>query len=794
MKNHLIVFCTIVLFFKIDVLSQLPNIYINEFLASNSSLITDPDFNKYNDWIELFNKEDSAINLNGYFISDNYNNPSKWQINKDIYIESKQYLIIWCDNKDTIIQSLHTNFKLRMEGEEIALYSVDTILIDSISFSEQKTDISSGRNPVQLMKWEFFNDPTPWIINSNLGYQISKTPVLSLESGFYENNQKLTVLLKDSAVTVRYTLDGTNPTENSDIFPDTLFLIDKSSEANVYSEIRTNQDPHDWLPDWIPPSGNIFKATVLKLRSFEYDKLPSEIVYKTYFIKENMKSRYSLPVISIVTDPDSLFNDTTGIYVPGITHINGNSNTGNYFQDWEREVHMTYFEPAGNIGFSQNVGIRIQGGTSPASPQKAFHVIARDKYGNNRIEYPLFGKTHGRAKDMDEFKRVIIRAWGSTILAAMFNDALAHRIMEGSDLDLQSYQPVILFINGEYWGLHEMREANKSNWYYEAYYGVDTDYPGIDLIYHWDSRTQHYPEANEGDTEHWNDFTAYIHGNDMSETEHYDYIKTQLDIDNFIDYITHTIYLGKWDWPGNNEATWKPRTEDGKWRYIPFDMETGFGVATGLDASLEFLGPQFNMFNHVLVGTNIPLFDYYGPHLVFNELIKNEEFVTSFINNMEKKLLNEFSSSATTAILDEMIDQIEPYMEEHKNRWPFGSEVLNEDWYASINWIRYYLEERPAYVLDQLDELRNNINSIKEIRSNIIGENLMEFIYNTPSDQDIYLQIYSLDGCLIHQLTYKKESLISFYNNWNNNNFNQGIYIHVLSTGSKMKLGKLVKF
>jgi hypothetical protein len=285
----------------------------------------------------------------------------------------------------------------------------------------------------------------------------------------------------------------------------------------------------------------------------------------------------------------------------------------------------------------------------------------------------------------------------------MFNDALAHRIMEKSDLDLQAYQPIILFINGEYWGLHEMREANKSNWYFEVHHGVDTDNPGIDLIYHHDKGHEHHPEANEGDIESWNNLTEYIHCHDLSKKECYNYVKTQVDIENLINYIAHSIYMGKWDWPGMNEATWRPRTNKGRWRYIPYDMETGFGAVAGLDSAL---GPSLNMFDHVMEGTDIAMFGRFGPHLVFKECMKNKEFADAFIMNMENKLENEFSAKTTISLLKEMVEQLEPYMEEHWKRWSQNPELSKANWFNSIEGIKDFMERRPIYLKEQLEEFK----------------------------------------------------------------------------------------
>ena len=797
MKHLLRLICIVTVIFPIQIQAQAPDLYINEFMASNSTTIDDPDFNESGDWIEIFNNGDSAVNIKDYYLSDDFNFRTRWKIYNDTLIGAKQYLVIWCDSKDTILQSLHTNFNLSRDGEEIGLYAGDESIIDTVSFAVQSTDISMGRDPGQLSPWEFYKDPTPGDENSGSGYNVSSKPVVSMEEGFYESDQKLYIILKDAEATVRYTLDGSDPDEYSEVFPDTLFLTDRTSEPNVYSEIRTNQDPFDWLPDWVPPSGNVFKANVVRLRSFEDGKTPSEIVTKTYFIKEGMKTRYSLPVISLVTDPYNLFDNDSGIYVPGADHDIGDPWSGNYYADWEKQAHIGYFEPTGTIGFSQNVGIRIQGGSSPSSPQKAFHVIARNRYGNNRMEYPIFWKTNGHAKEISEYKRFIIRAWGSTIMSAMFNDACAHRLMEESDLDLQSYQPAILFINGEYWGIHEIREANKSNWYFEVHHGVDADDPGIDLLYHWDRGTHHDPEVNEGDAVRWNNFTAYIHSNDLKDDECYNYVKTQLDIDNFIDYMVHSIYMARWDWPGNNEATWRPRTSDGKWRYITYDMESGFGVAVNLNSSLDFLDVQFNMFKHILNGTYIPspLFQTFGPHLVFKELIKNQTFVQAFVTNMEEKLENEFSPATTTSILDEMADQIEPYLPEHWDRWPYESAILDIDWYESVDGIRDFMERRPGYVSAHLEEFKEEyLAGYKDINGSDSSEDFIQFISNIPENQKISLQIYTFDGKLFNQMLLYKEGVMSYLNNRGEDRLPKGAYIFRARTGAEVKTIKLVIF
>ena len=676
-------------------------IFINEFLASNSSTNRDPDYHTYADWIEIYNASDESIRLGGFFLTDNLNDATKWRIPDGILMAPTSFIIFWADGKDT---GYHTNFKLNSQGEEIGLFAPDKTLIDSVIFDSQVTDISYGRQPDGKSNWYSFENPTPGTINHSTIYLKAKAPRFSLPAGYYTESQVLTLAVDDSLATIRYTLDCSEPTISSPIYETPLMIKSRQGESNYFSTIRTNRDPHDWLPDWVPPSGEVFKGMVLRARVFREGYLPSDIVTKTYFMDPAIQQRYStLPVISLVSDYKHLFDNNTGIYVPGIYHQNGNNESGNYFQNWEKPIHIEFFEADGHLAFAQNAGVRIQGGSSPASPQKGLHIIARSEYGNNRIEYPIFKNSQSKAQNLKEYKRFIIRAWGSVVTAAKFNDAFAHRLYEQGDLDLQAYRPAVVFINGEYWGLHELREANKNSWYYQYHYGIDRDDPGFDLLMHTGSGTRPRPIADEGDGIHWNKMIHYLNTHSMKIPDNYEYIKTQMDVNNFIAYLGHCTIVGKWDWPNNNEASWRPKTSDGKWKWIQFDMETGFGVAAGLGPQFEMLGPQYNMIKHLIEGIQIPFFGQYGPHPLLIKLIENDEFKKKYIQWHHDKLENEFSPETMNAILDEMVVELEPYMPEHIRRWPYEAESMAA-WYAQIEIIRNFLNRRPDYVRQHLLE------------------------------------------------------------------------------------------
>ncbi len=774
-------------------------LFINEFLASNSTINKDPDFNEFGDWVEIYNAGNNTIELSGYYITDNLNDTTKWVIPDDAYIAPKSFLLFWADGKDTALVDLHTNFKLSKSGEEIGLFNANKVLLDSVVYNSQKTDISFGRKPDGNSNWHFFDEPTPNSSNITEGYLIASPPQFSLSEGFYSDNQVLELSTDSPTAIIHYALNGDEPTESSPIYSSSLQVKSRVGEANVISLIRTNKDQPQWLPDWVPPAGEIFKATVIRARTYEPGKNPSKIITKTYFVDPGIFQRYStIPVISLVTDNKNLFDDETGIYVPG------NSQNGNYFKDWEKPAHIEFFEPGGEPGFAQDVGIKIQGGSSPASPQKGLHVFARNIYSKNRIEYPLFENSKSKANKLTEFKRFIIRAWGSTISAALFNDAFAHRLMEESALDIQAYRPTVVFINGEYWGLHELREANKNSWYYQFHYGINREDPGIDILEHVYWGDLPYANTDEGNALHWNNMKTFLRTHDMSEQENYDYIKTQIDVDNFINYLGHCIYCGKWDWPNNNDASWRPRTPDGKWKWIQYDMETSFGVAAELGSVFAMLGPQFNMIEHVIDGVFIPGFGTYGPHPLLPKLLENDEFKNSFRNWFADHLDLEFTPARAISILDEMAAEIEPYMQEYKHRWPFTTD-MNNDWYYHLDLIRNFINVRQDIVKQHLIEQFGSTAVSEETPYRTIPKEYLLFQnYPNPFNQSTLIQfhlpkagnvsvnIYNISGKNVATLTNKTYAAGRYTLSWDSQNNATGLYYYVLKTQKYKAIKKML--
>jgi hypothetical protein len=242
------------------VFSQSQEVVINEFLASNSSINIDPDFHSYSDWLEIFNPQNDTVDLSNYFLTDDLNNPAKWQIPEGVSIAPGEFLIFWADGKNVVLNSYHTNFKLSKSGEEIGLFDSTGVLIDKIVYENQITDIVFGRQPDGGPDWYFFDGPTPGETNNSSIFLRADAPQFSLSAGFYTEDQTLEISIDDPTATIRYTINGNEPTVTSPVYSTPILLQSRAGEANIFSEIRTNRDPYLWLPDWVPPSGEVFKA------------------------------------------------------------------------------------------------------------------------------------------------------------------------------------------------------------------------------------------------------------------------------------------------------------------------------------------------------------------------------------------------------------------------------------------------------------------------------------------------------------------------------------------------------
>ena len=616
-------------------------VIINEFQALNTSFIQDPDFQDFPDWIELFNGNDSVIDISGYFLTDNLLVSNKWEIPADTKIQAGAYLVIWADGENV---ELHSNFRLSGSGEEIGLYNPGGNLIDSVTFGIQQSNISYGR--MSGNSWVFFTDPTPGETNAEEGYAgISGKPIFSTPGGFFRSNVKLDLSYSLPRAIIRVTTEGSEPDSSSMQYVSTL---------------------------------SIATTLTIRARIYENGKLPGKTVNHTYFINV---TDHDLPVMSISTNPDNLWDSQHGIYV-------------NYLEDWEKPAGIEYFTPAGETAFSINAGIRIFVGTSRTHAQKSLSVHARNRYGEGAVNYRLLPGRETRV-----FKSIILRNsandWNGNWRGTMFRDALIHTIVENQmDLDYQSYQPVVVYINGAYWGIQNIRDKHNED-YCEIHYGADRD--SVDIIKH--------NEVIAGNDVLYNEMMTYLENNDLYADDKYQVTESMIDVDEFINYMITEIYSCNIDWPANNYRLWRSQSENGRWRWMLFDTEFGFN-------GFQWAPPSTNMFIKALD----PDIDDYVNHglkaplatRVFIKLTQNETFRNQFVSTYLSHIYTTYDPERVAGIVNALSESLASEMPRHITRWGNeGGIYSKQEWQNNVQGMRDFARDRPPYAIKHLKETFN---------------------------------------------------------------------------------------
>jgi hypothetical protein len=612
---------TIILYlYPSDIYSQL---YINEFLASNATIIEDPDYGDYADWLEIYNAGNVTINLKGYYITDNLDNPAKWQIQQNIYLDPSGFVIIWADDNNS---GVHANFKLAQEGEEIGLYSPDQVLIDSVTYKLQTTDISRGRKTNGSSDWVYFSEPTPGTGNSTTPFIdiVENVPEFSTVGGLYDS--PVTVELSTyMGGTIRYTLDCSEPADSSPVYD---------------SPIAINS------------------TTIIRARIFKDNQIPGPVVTNTYFVDEDILPG-PLPVISIASNHENFWDPLTGIYVL------------DFKPEWEVPINIELFENNGSdrAAFNKRAGTKVTGLNSWKLPQKMLGIYFRKQYRDNSLEYPLFFD-----RERTSFKSFSLRASGSDWSYTLFRDAMAQNSTRPNmDVEIMGYRPCIVYINGQYMGIHNIRSRVDDD-FIESNFGIEAE--TFDLI-------ENESVIEAGDLNAYNEFKA-LWEEDLSVQENYNAVAERMDILNFTDFIITEIYVRNTSMD-HNIMTWKPK-ESGKWRWILMDLDRGF------------FSPSNTLITSFLSEDIVPL----------NELVDNDGYRTYFGRRMADHLYTTFHPRRIEKIIDEHKQAIEQEMPKHIERWlgatsSWGDAIPSlEYWHEEVNDLKTFAESRPGYLLADL--------------------------------------------------------------------------------------------
>lgn len=610
---------------------------INELMQSNIDCIMD-DLNDFPDsWVELYNPTDVAINLKDYKIGAKEKASKAWQL-PDKMIGPKGYAIIYCDKagEDEGVSALHTDFRLESgKGCNVYLFKGDKIVDQIVDLKKQPApNIAYGRQTDGADDWGYQATPTPNATNcGELCKNILGEPVFS-QKGFVTENGKtfdLTLSLPEGSpdgVVIRYTLDGSEPTSSSDAYTEAL-TIKKNSIVRA----------------------KLFCNGYLSPRStcHSYIFFPREV---------------TLPVISIMTDDKYLNDPKIGIYVEGSYQ----KNKKNYEFDWRRPINFEYFEGTEQESqLNQLCETRIAGGATRDNMRKTLAVYANKRFGTKRLEYEFFPD---QKPGLTDFKSIMLRNAGNDFDYLYMRDAVIQRTMAGHvDLDWQAWNPAIVYINGEYTGILNIRERSNEDNIYTNYDGLED----IDMFENW-------WERKEGTWDNYNRFKDFYNEKGHTLAEYAEW----MDWEEFLNLMVMNLYFNNQDFPGNNIVMWRPQAEDGKWRWIAKDTDFGMGL----------YGSPYNY--KTLEWIYDPNYDSdraWGNQpdhtRLFRRLMDDADFKREFIDRTCIYMGDFLNEKGTRQVWDAMYEKISyeyPYHRELINRWwPNYDEELNN----AHKWIRY---------------------------------------------------------------------------------------------------------
>ena len=536
---------------------------------------------------------------------------------------------------------LHANFKINADGDAILLMNPSREVLNNINTDDLPVDISYGRDGDGSDTWVYYNEPTPGQPNSSEGYSGFGAKVdFSEEGGIYEESLQVTIT-SESDAPIYYSTDGSTP----------------RLSGQVYSSPIT-----------------INSTTVLRAQTVADGTLPGKIRTASYLINAD----HEVAVISITTHPDNLWDYNDGIYVMGPNASSDVPHYGaNFWEDWEKPIHIEMYDPDGDLAFAQDAGVKIFGGWSRANAQKSLSIFARKSYGENEINDKIFPNL-----ELNDFTSIVLRNSGNDWNNTMFRDAF-HTSLFHESVDKQAYRPAVIYLNGEYWGIQNIREK------------VNEDFLGNHFDLDPDSIT--ILEANaipvEGDEQEYLDLISFINTNSLQETSNYEYVADRIDLENFIHYQIGNIFIDNRDWPGNNIKYWKSNRPNSKWRWIAYDTDFGFDPWNEGKAS-------WNTVSFAL-DANGP--DWPNPPwstLLLRKLMENDEFKSRFINTFADQLNTVWLPDVMVDRLTEFESRIESEISDHLNRWGgnYG------DWTRNVQRMKDFANQRPGHV-------RNHINS-----------------------------------------------------------------------------------
>ena len=594
---------------------------INEVMNNNYSYLPQPG-DEYYDWIELKNNSKSTINLKDYYLTNSLNTLEKFNL-PAIELKSGEYYIIMASGDTNLSNNsyVHSNFKL--SDVESLYLTKDNEVIDSMVIANVPLGYSFGRhNDYGLY---YFSKPTPKSQNSSGTASVAYIPEFSVESGVYDDSDGINLEISGNG-TIYYTLDGSTPTTSSRVYSGPIFLN---------------------------------KTTVVKAISYVNGKLTSKVKVGSYIINEN----HTLPVMSVSLNPNNFRKLQSDA--------------------WNTELEYSAYAEVYEDGKSFNIpcGFKLFGGSTRGLAKKSFALKFKKRYGEASLSYQVFEN-----RDYSKYNSLILRSGSQDQESAFIRDILMTSLVDNvTNLQVQAYKPVILYINGEYWGVYNIREQVDDD-YISNNFNVSNEGSNIVRIDN---------DITTGDGKKYFDLLNFLSTHDMSKDSNYEYVKERLNIESYVDFWVAE------NWVSNNDIVntrfyWHPDIDDGKINMIFYDLD--FAMWNTSHNYFTFSVQPGGM-SRLNIST-----------LMMRKLMENDEFKETFLQRLSYQLKNVWNEERVLERIDDIYNSLKPEMERNQKRWG----MTYKEWENNIEKLRTYTKGRGEYVKKYAKSFFNLSNSEME--------------------------------------------------------------------------------
>lgn len=642
------------------------------------------------DWIELHNPTDGPIDLDGWRLSDGDDPTTAW-VFPSVVMESDEYLVVYASGLDRREQreDLHTDFRLDRVGEPVTLIEpTGGVVADRFPAVELPRNVSFGRDPADPGRTCYFAYPTPGGPNAPECFDDTElgAPRFSVPSGAYPDPFEVEVLIDDRDAEILVTVDGS--------FPD----MDHNSESTFRFDrpLAMGSGPVD--DDGVGDSPTDGVVVVRARTPFGAE---SSV---TYLLGETA-GLHDLPVVALAIDDEFLYDHDTGLLVPGRIRDEfeagevelgdlASRHPGNFQmrgRDWERPFAgdprraaiVTVCDTSAGCNDSTRVGVRVHGGASRAHASKALRLYTRPEYGSEEFGPAVFGDLAPSGH-----RRILLRASGNDTSRLRFLDGYLQSLMRDVRADTQAYRPAVLYVNGEYWGIYNLRERYDAH-YVEVVHGVPAD--SVEVV----EGNLFAAAPDDPDAASVLDAPlADVIGLDPASPEFVEIVDRYLDVDSFFDFVLANVVVGNRDWPGNNSRAWRatapsadpsPGPGDGRWRWMIHDLDLmGGGLGT--------FDPDVDLFVGRFAPTDDPTVQRGRPYL-FHQMMQNGDYRDRFLTRAAELLNTTFHPDRTVTELDRLVAMLESEMGRNRARWSGGPDL--EPWYGWVEGLRSFMVERP---------------------------------------------------------------------------------------------------